>query len=47
MVVPPWRDYAFGHQSEKDVTEVVNTGGGKVLGTSRHPLADVFSRAKR
>ncbi|TFZ04412.1 ABC transporter substrate-binding protein [Ramlibacter rhizophilus] len=31
-------DYAFGHQSEKDVTEVVNANGGKVLGSSRHPL---------
>ncbi|RZJ24514.1 MAG: ABC transporter substrate-binding protein, partial [Haliea sp.] len=31
-------DYAFGHQSEKDVTEVINSSGGKVVGTSRHPL---------
>ncbi len=31
-------DYAFGHQMEKDVTELVNAGGGKVLGTARHPL---------
>lgn len=31
-------DYAFGHQSEKDVTEVVNANGGKVLGSARHPL---------
>ena len=31
-------DYAFGHQSEKDVTEVVNSNGGKVLGSARHPL---------
>jgi branched-chain amino acid transport system substrate-binding protein len=31
-------DYAFGQQSEKDVTEVVNAGGGKVLGSARHPL---------
>lgn len=31
-------DYAFGHQSEKDVTEVVNSSGGKVLGQARHPL---------
>ena len=31
-------DYAFGHQSEKDVTEVVNASGGKVLGSARHPL---------
>ena len=31
-------DYAFGHQSEKDVTDVVNSSGGKVVGTARHPL---------
>lgn len=31
-------DYAFGQQSEKDVTEVVNAGRGKVLGSARHPL---------
>lgn len=31
-------DYAFGQQSEKDVTEVVNASGGKVLGSVRHPL---------
>jgi branched-chain amino acid transport system substrate-binding protein len=31
-------DYAFGHQSEKDVTEVVVASGGKVLGSSRHPI---------
>ncbi|MDO9360161.1 MAG: ABC transporter substrate-binding protein [Polaromonas sp.] len=31
-------DYAFGHQSEKDVTEVINSSGGKVVGSSRHPL---------
>ena len=31
-------DYAFGHQSEKDVTEVVNASGGKVVGSVRHPL---------
>jgi branched-chain amino acid transport system substrate-binding protein len=31
-------DYAFGHQSEKDVTEVINASGGKVVGTARHPL---------
>jgi branched-chain amino acid transport system substrate-binding protein len=31
-------DYAFGHQSEKDVTEVVKASGGKVLGSARHPL---------
>lgn len=31
-------DYAFGHQSERDVTDVVNASGGKVLGSSRHPF---------
>lgn len=31
-------DYAFGHQIEKDVTEVVNASGGKVLGSSKHPF---------
>lgn len=31
-------DYAFGHQIEKDVTEVVEANGGKVLGSVRHPL---------
>ena len=31
-------DYAFGQQSEKDVTDVINASGGKVIGSSRHPL---------
>jgi len=31
-------DYAFGHSLEKDASEVVTAGGGKVLGSSRHPL---------
>lgn len=31
-------DYAFGQQSEKDVSDVVRSGGGKVLGSVRHPL---------
>lgn len=31
-------DYAFGHQIEKDVTDVVEANGGKVLGSVRHPL---------
>ncbi len=31
-------DYAFGKSLEKDVTDVVNAGGGKVLGGVRHPL---------
>jgi branched-chain amino acid transport system substrate-binding protein len=30
-------DYAFGHQSEKDVSEVVLAAGGKVLGSAKHP----------
>mgnify|MGYP003497489174 FL=1 len=31
-------DYAFGHSLEKDVTEVVKTNGGKVVGSVKHPL---------
>jgi branched-chain amino acid transport system substrate-binding protein len=31
-------DYAFGHTLEKDTTEVVNAGGGRVVGSVRHPL---------
>lgn len=31
-------DYAFGEALERDATEVIVQGGGKVLGTSRHPL---------
>ncbi len=31
-------DYAFGHQIEKDVSEVVRAQGGTVVGTSRHPF---------
>ena len=31
-------DYAFGHAIEKDVSAVVAKAGGKVLGSSRHPL---------
>ncbi len=31
-------DYAFGQQSEKDVTDIILASGGKVLGSSRHPL---------
>ena len=31
-------DYAFGHSLERDVSEVVKGGGGKVLGSVRHPL---------
>lgn len=31
-------DYAFGHALEKDTTDVIKAGGGKVLGSVRHPL---------
>src|ERR1700682_2274563 len=31
-------DYAFGHDLEKDTTNVVLKSGGKVLGSVRHPL---------
>ncbi|HEY6966957.1 MAG TPA: ABC transporter substrate-binding protein [Burkholderiales bacterium] len=31
-------DYAFGHSLEKDVSDVVRAGGGKVIGSVRHPL---------
>ncbi len=31
-------DYAFGHQLEKDTTEIIKAGGGKVLGDVHHPL---------
>ena len=31
-------DYAFGQQIEKDVSQVVAEGGGKVVGSSRHPF---------
>ena len=31
-------DYAFGYALEKDATNVINSSGGKVLGTSKHPL---------
>ena len=31
-------DYAFGHSLEKDAAEIVAAGGGKVLGSVRHPL---------
>ncbi len=38
-------DYAFGHTLEKDTTEIVKAGGGRVLGSVRHPLnaSDVSS----
>ena len=31
-------DYAFGHQMESDLRNVVEANGGKVLGSVRHPL---------
>jgi branched-chain amino acid transport system substrate-binding protein len=31
-------DYAFGHSLEADATAAVQTAGGKVLGSVRHPL---------
>jgi branched-chain amino acid transport system substrate-binding protein len=31
-------DYAFGHDLEKDTTEVILKSGGKVLGSVRHPI---------
>jgi branched-chain amino acid transport system substrate-binding protein len=32
-------DYAFGQSLEKDTADVVKAGGGKVLGSVKHPLA--------
>jgi branched-chain amino acid transport system substrate-binding protein len=31
-------DYAFGHDLEKDTTDVIVKSGGKVLGSVRHPI---------
>lgn len=31
-------DYAFGKSLEKDVSEVVRAGGGRILGSVKHPL---------
>jgi branched-chain amino acid transport system substrate-binding protein len=31
-------DYAFGHTLEKDTSDIVRAGGGKILGSVRHPL---------
>ena len=31
-------DYTFGHSLERDASAVVEAGGGKVLGVSRHPF---------
>ncbi|WP_334393244.1 ABC transporter substrate-binding protein [Bradyrhizobium sp. AZCC 2262] len=31
-------DYSFGHDLERDTTDVVQGSGGKVLGSVRHPL---------
>jgi branched-chain amino acid transport system substrate-binding protein len=33
-------DYAFGHDLEKQASEAVIAGGGKVLGSVRHPLGN-------
>jgi branched-chain amino acid transport system substrate-binding protein len=32
-------DYAFGHALERDTSQFVQAGGGKVLGAVRHPLS--------
>ena len=32
-------DYAFGHALQADTTKVVEAGGGKVLGSVKHPLS--------
>ena len=32
-------DYAFGHQLQKDASDVVTAEGGRVLGAVRHPLS--------
>ncbi len=32
-------DYAFGQSLEKDTADIVKAGGGKVLGSVKHPLA--------
>jgi branched-chain amino acid transport system substrate-binding protein len=32
-------DYAFGHALQADTTKVVEAGGGKVVGSVKHPLA--------
>jgi branched-chain amino acid transport system substrate-binding protein len=32
-------DYAFGHALERDTAQFVTAGGGKVLGSVRHPLS--------
>ena len=31
-------DYAFGHSLEADITKVVESGGGKIVGSVRHPF---------
>ncbi|MCL8382916.1 MULTISPECIES: ABC transporter substrate-binding protein [Xanthobacter] len=30
-------DYAFGVNSERDATQIIKAGGGRVIGSSRHP----------
>lgn len=34
-------DYAFGASLEKETTQIVNTNGGKVIGSVKHPLANL------
>ena len=34
-------DYAFGKSLEKDATDVIEAGGGKVLGSVKHPLSSL------
>lgn len=31
-------DYAFGHTMERQATEAIKSGGGKVVGSTKHPL---------
>lgn len=31
-------DYVFGHSLEKDASEIVKASGGKIIGSSRHPV---------
>jgi branched-chain amino acid transport system substrate-binding protein len=31
-------DYTFGHTMEREATEAIKAGGGKVVGSSKHPL---------
>jgi ABC-type branched-subunit amino acid transport system substrate-binding protein len=31
-------DYGFGHALEREITQIVNASGGKMLGSVRHPV---------